>query len=131
MRRRRRLRVTPQDLRALRGPVASGDYVGIWKVDGGTVWRAGVQSNGTATPTTDTDSTVTAGGSSYQRLRIKVTCETATRAIAEFEVDGVNIDTVHFSYASATEMQLVAGVKNGGGNAETLNVDYLGYEARR
>lgn len=113
------------------GPKATGDYVGIWKVDGGTKWYCGAQSNGTATPATDTVSTVTAGGSSYQRLKIKVSCETSTRAIAEFEVDGQNIGTIHFDYASATEMQLMFGVKNGDGNAETLNVDYVGYDVLR
>jgi len=113
------------------GPRASGDYAAIWKVDGGTVWRAGVQSNGTQKPTTDTDSEVTAGGSSYQRLRVKVVCETSTRAYAEFSVDGVNIATSLFDYASATEMQLVLGVKSGGANAETLNVDRLNYAVLR
>ena len=113
------------------GPKATGDYIAIWKVDGGTKWYCGCQSNGTATPTTDTISTVTAGGSSYQRLKIKVSCETSTRAIAEFEVDGQNIGTIHFSYASATEMQLCLGVKNGSASAETLNVDYFGYEVLR
>ena len=113
------------------GPRATGDYVAMWKVDGGTVWRAGVQSNGTQKPTTDTDSEVTAGGSSYQRLRVKVVCETSTRAYAEFSVDGVNIATTHFDYASATEMQLVLGVKSGGANAETLNVDRLNYAVLR
>jgi hypothetical protein len=113
------------------GPKATGDYALIWKIDGGTVWRCGVQSNGTATPTTDADSTVTAGGTSYQRLMIKITCETSTRAIAEFFVDGENIGTHHFTYTSATEMAVVAGVKNGGAHAETLNLDYFGYEAVR
>ena len=113
------------------GPKATGDYVGIWKVDGGTKWYCGAQSNGTATPTTDTVSTVTAGGSSYQRLMVKVICETSTRAIAEFSVDGQNIGTVHFAYASATEMQLMVGVKNGSANAETLNVDWMDYAVLR
>jgi len=113
------------------GPRVTGDYVAIWKVDGSTVWRAGVQSNGTQKPTTDTDSEVTAGGSSYQTLRIKVSCETSAKAIAEFEVDGQNIATIHFDYASATEMQLFAGAKDGSGNAETLNIDLFGFEAVR
>jgi len=113
------------------GPRASGDYVCLWKVDGGTVWRAGVQSNGTQTPTTDEDSDETAGGSSYQRLKIKVVCTSSTEAFAEFWVDTVNVATIHFTYASATEMQLMCGVKNGGGNAETLNVDYMGYADNR
>lgn len=113
------------------GPRAAGDYVAMWKVDGSTVWRAGVQSNGTQLPTIDVDSEVTAGGASYQRLRIKVVCETTTRAWAEFTVDGVCVALVHFDYASATEMQLVVGVKSGSGNAETLNVDWMQYAVVR
>lgn len=113
------------------GPRATGDYVAIWKVDGGTKWRVGAQSNGTQTPTTDADSDVTAGGTSHQWLRCKVTCETATRAYAEFEIAGVNIACIHFDYASATEMQLFAGCKNGGANAETLVIDGMGYASLR
>lgn len=113
------------------GPKATGDYVAFWKVDGGTKWYAGVQSNGTATPSADTVTVATAGGSAYQRLRILVTCVSATEAVAEFEVDGVNVATIHFTYASATEMQLVLGVKNGGANAETLNVDTFGFDSLR
>jgi len=113
------------------GPRATGDYVAMWKVDGGTKWYAGVQSNNTQTPTVDTVSEVTAGGSAYQRLWIKVTCESSTRAVAEFCVDGTIIATLHFAYTSATEMQMFVGVKNGGANAQALNVDYMGYAQLR
>jgi hypothetical protein len=123
------------------GPKATGDYACIWKIDGGTKWYCGVQSNGTATPTTDTLGSktpagmtpvnVTAGGTAYQRLTVKVRCESSTAAVAEFYVDGVNIGTINFAYASATEMQVFVGVKDGGANAETLNVDYLGARSVR
>ena len=118
------------------GPQATGDYALIWKVDGGTQWLCGVQSNGTQTPTTDavgsiypagmTPVGVTAGGSTAQRLTVKVVCESSTAAVAEFYVDGQCIGNLHFTYASATEMALVVGVKNGSANAETLNIKYLG-----
>jgi hypothetical protein len=107
------------------GPQATGDYVGFWKIDGGTKWRCGAQSNGTATPTTDVDTDATAGGSSYQTLRVEVDVVSSTEAIGKFWIDGVNVQTTHFAYASATEMAFAVGIKNGGANAETLNADYL------
>jgi hypothetical protein len=113
------------------GPKSTGDYALIWKIDGSTVWRAGVQSNGTATPTTDTDSVITAGGGVYQVLRIEVYPETSTAGYACFYVDGVQIAIIHFTYASATEMQLVLGIKAGGANAETVYVDYAGGDQLR
>jgi hypothetical protein len=113
------------------GPRATGDYVAIWKVDGSTKWRAGVQSNGTQIPAADTDSLVTAGGAAHQHLQVKVNCVSATEAVAEFWVDGSNIATIHFAYASATEMQLFVGMKNGGAHAETLRVDTKGYRQLR
>ena len=113
------------------GPRASGDYVALWKVDGGTEYYAGVQANGTAYPTADTLTDTTAGGTSYQKLKIKVSCYSSTQGVAEFWVDETNVATHHFTYASATEMQLFAGVKNGSANAETLNVDWLAYNDNR
>ena len=102
----------------------------IYKVDGGTVWRC-VTSNGSSQSVTI--STKTAGGSSYQRLRIELR-----------EVDGTNMEVTFFvddqplldsnyrrpikhnvAIASATEMQVGCGVKNGSTNLETLNVDYI------
>ncbi len=115
------------------GPRASGDYVALWKIDGGTQYYAGVQANGTAKPTVDAlgDPLTTAGGSSYQKLKVKVVCSSSTQGFAMFWVDEQHIATIHFTYASATEMQLMVGIKNGGANAETLNVDALGYVDNR
>ena len=115
------------------GPRVTGDYVAMWKVDGGTQWYAGVQSNGTQLPTNDTlvEPKVTAGGGTYERLKIKVVCESSTKAWAEFWRNGANVETIHFDYASATEMQLFCGVKNGGSNAETLSVDLFGFGDNR
>lgn len=108
------------------GLQATGDYVAIWKIDGGTKWRCGVQANGTPNPTTDVDTETTAGGSSYQTLRVEVEVTSSTEGVAKFWVDGVNIQTTHFAYASATEMAAMLGVKNGSANRETLNIDDLG-----
>jgi|GEM_PF-3259505 len=113
------------------GPIVTGDYVALWKIDGGTKWYAGVQSNGTEVPDSDTLTDVTAGGSSYQQLKIKCNCYSSTRGFAEFWVDQKNVATYDFAYASATDMQLVVGIKNGSANAETLNVDFLGFADNR
>lgn len=114
------------------GMKASFSGACIYKVDGGTVWKC-VTSNGT-TQTVST-STKTAGGSAYQRLRIE--CR---------EVDGTNMEVTFFvddqplldsqfrrpikhnvAIASATEMQVGAGIKNGADTtAEQLNIDYIG-----
>jgi len=113
------------------GPQATGDYVLLWKIDGGTKWYAGVQSNGTATPTVDTLTTATAGKTAYQRLRVQVITESSTKAVAYFYVDGVNVSTIEFAYASATEMALVLGIKAGGSSAEILYVDSIDYGGLR
>ena len=102
----------------------------IYKVDGGTVWKC-ITSNSTSQ--TVSTSLTTAGGSSYQRLRIEAR-----------DVDGVNMEVTFFvddkplldatsrkpikhnvALASATEMQVGAGAKNGDTNLETLNIDYI------
>lgn len=114
------------------GPKATGDYIAIWKVDGQTCWYCGTQSNGTALPTADTITTVTAGhASTYRTLKIEVDCISSTEAVAKFAIDDVEVQSTRFTYASATEMQLMVGAKAGGSNTETLNVDYLGFEQIR
>jgi hypothetical protein len=49
----------------------------------------------------------------------------ATNAYVSFSVDGVLCAQHDYIFTSATEMQLAFGVKNGGANNETLNVDYV------
>lgn len=107
----------------------------IYKIDGGTVWRAVSENNGTAT---DTVSTTTAGGASYQWLEIE-----------GVEVDGSNFEITFFvdgqplrdsnnkavkhtlALASSTQMDLGAYVKAGDVNSETLNVDCMYWAVRR
>lgn len=115
------------------GPKATGDYIGFWKVDGGTQWYVGCQSNGTATPSADTLAVplTTAASSDYVKLHIEVVCTSSTQAQATFSVDGVVVGSIHFAYASATEMQLGFGLKNGDTNAETAYIDYLAYAVNR
>lgn len=112
------------------GLKVSGDTIGIYKVDGGTVWRCVSAVNGTST---DTVSTTTAGGSAYQVLEIEVVDFTGTQMKVIYKVDGLPLKdsndteiTHTIAVASSTEMQLFVGVKNGDTNLETLNVDYMG-----
>lgn len=111
------------------GLKATFDGAVIYKVDGGTVWRF-ITSNGTTR--TDSVSTTTAGGSAYQVLEIETRHQSATEVSLIPKVDGVQLKDSNGNliehkvlYASATEMQAFAGVKNGGANEETLNVDYI------
>lgn len=108
----------------------------IYKVDGGTKWKF-TSSMGT-TQSTNTSS-LTAGGSSYQKVRVTVECPTSTEVVITPYVDDVKlIDGTtglaishRLTISSSTEMQLCAGVKNGDTNLETLLVDYLGAWQRR
>lgn len=118
------------------GPKVSGSTFVIYKVDGGTVWKAASYVNGSGQVST---STKTAGGSAYQRLSIEIVEDTSTHGRAIYKVDGQplidstsGLPIVHrFAYASATEMNLFVGVKNGDTNLETLSVDWIcGFQKR-
>jgi hypothetical protein len=111
------------------GPKVSGSTLAIYKVDGGTVWKCVSSTNGTSTVST---STTTAGGSSYQELQIILKHHDSTYMEATFKCDGKWLKDSNdlvirhlVTIASATEMQVFVGVKNGGANLETLNVDYI------
>lgn len=106
------------------GPKA--DYSGavLFKVDGGSVWQA---ENSLSTTQKTTETETSAGGSSYQVLRIE--CRPLTGgSLADFVffVDGVEVAKhKDQSIASATEMHLFIAAKNGSANNESLVVDYL------
>lgn len=113
------------------GLKVSGDTFGIYKVDGGTVWKCvSVVNGGTALVST---STKTAGGTDYQTLSIRIADVDGTSCEVTFFVDGAALlDSTFrrpikhtFAMASATEMQVGVGVKNGDTNLETLLVDYI------
>ena len=104
------------------GPKASYSGAVFFKVDGGTVWQCETSNAGTQTTTV---TTVTAGGSAKQHLRIEITKSSSTHAKVAFWIDGVNVANHTVAYASITDVQLVAAVKNGGDNLETLNVFVL------
>ncbi len=114
----------------------TGSSIAIYKVDGGTVWKCETTVNSVQTVST---STTSAGGSSYQLLEIEVVDHNSTQIEVSFKVDGKylvdstsGLRIVHrVAFASATEMAMFAGVKNGGANLETLNVDYWYAVTRR
>lgn len=111
------------------GMRTTGDVLGIYKVDGSTVWKTISQVNGTAVTNT---SVTTAGGSSYQKLEVEVVDHDTTAGYATFKCNGDYLKDSNglvirhrVPYASSTEMQVGFGVKNGDTNLETLNVDYV------
>jgi hypothetical protein len=115
------------------GPPASYSGATFFKVDGGTVWQCETSVTTTQTTTELTAANVnnlakravTAGGAAYQTLRIEYMPYSATNAYVTFFVDGVAVAQHDYVFTSATEMQIGLGVKNGGANLETLNVDYV------
>lgn len=107
----------------------------IYKLDGGTVWRCNSENNGVST---DTVSTKTAGGSSYQTLEIVGRAVDGTNYELTFFCDGEPLrDSLgrpimhRLAYASATNMDFGVYLKTGGAQTETLNVDYLAWEVVR
>lgn len=102
----------------------------IYKVDGGLVWKF-ITSLG-ATQTISTSTTLSTS-SSYQVLRIEVNPINSTQAEAIPYVNGVQLRDANdkpikhtFTYTSATEMQVGAGIKNGADTtAEALLIDYI------
>lgn len=109
---------------------ASGSIAAIYKLDGGTVWRCHTANNSVAT---DTVSTTTAGGASYQELEIIVNDWDGVSQQVSFKVDGTylkdtngNIIRHVVAVASATEMNFGIYCKTGGGaGGETLRADWL------
>ena len=68
----------------------------------------------------------TAGGASYQVLRLEFLPYSTTNAYVNFYIDGKQVAQHDFVYTSATEMQICLGLKNGAvTTVETLNVDYV------
>lgn len=107
------------------GPKASYSGAVFYKVDGGTAWQAEVSIGGTQTAVTLSTDTFPGDGT-YQKLGILfLPGSGATDGTVKFFLDGVEVGSAtSFNYTSATEMELVLAVKNGGANLETLLVDY-------
>jgi len=109
---------------------ASGSVFMIYKLDGATVWRCHSRNG---SDSTDTASTVTAGGSTAQILEIFINDFSTTQCSVCFKVDGYYLTDsdgrriVHrVAYASNTEMNFGIYVKSGGGaGGETLDCDWV------
>lgn len=117
------------------GMRASGSLAAIYKVDGGTVWKTCSQISSTQNIST---STKTAGGSTYQVLRIDVMPVSSTIAEVTYFVDdvqlllstgrpGQNLIKDQLTYTGATEMQLFVGMKQGSTSPETVLIDYIAW----
>ena len=119
------------------GLKTSGNWFSIFKVDGETVWRANCRnSSDTGSGSAlGTKSLTPAGGSAYQCLEIFIDYDGGTNVVVSYKVDGNYLRDAASSLnqvirhrlpiTSSTEMQAFFGVKNGGANLETLNVDYV------
>lgn len=103
------------------GPPSSYSGANFFKVDGGTVWQA--ETSLGSTQDTDTNCGAFTSGNWYE-LFCSIQTTSSTSATAKFYIDGSLVHTSTFTYTSATEMRFLVGVHNGGGNAETLLVDY-------
>lgn len=113
------------------GVRTTGNLFLIYKIDGGTVWRCRSR-NGTETE--DNISLTTAGGAAgtFQDLDIFIEEFSLTECVVTFQVDGAYLrdentqDVIKHKilYASATEMNFVAGyIKAGGATSETPILD--------
>jgi hypothetical protein len=112
------------------GPPSSYHGCVFYKVDGGTKWIFETSMGATqVTNTTD----ATAGGSAYQRLTIEVKENGGYIEVTPY-IDGVQCrdntsgDLIHHrvAIASATEMQVCIGMKNGADTTnEGLLIDYV------
>lgn len=127
------------------GMKASFDGAVFYKADGETLWRV---KSSNATAATDTITEVTAGGSSYQTLAIEVVPQNDGTAEVSYWIDptgGIDLKQCRangahpatpaikhtVTLASQTEIAVAVGLKNGGANSETLNVDLIVVEQRR
>lgn len=121
------------------GPKTSFSGALIYKVDGGTAWKCVSSKSTTQTIST---STITAGGSSYQKLRIEIRpSQSGSVAEVTFWVnDQQLLDSAvskptpikhNVTYTSAAQMQLGLYIKAGSANSETLLCDYIGAELLR
>ena len=112
------------------GVRTSGSLAVIYKIDGGTVWRCANRDNDGAE---DTVSTTTAGGTSFQTLRIEILDNGTLPATVVYYVDDVALVDANgivikhqFTLTSSTEMNLGLYVKAGGANSEVVLCDYMG-----
>lgn len=115
------------------GPRTTGSIFGIYKIDGGTVWRCITRNGSDYTDTVCVQtSDMTAG--EYADLEIYIRESTSTHCVVTFKVNGdylrdntswANPVEHRVAYASLTEMHFVAlYAKAGSANSETPYVDW-------
>lgn len=112
------------------GLKVSGSTLGIYKVDGGAVWRCVSSCNGTSTVSTSTTAAVAA--TNYV-LEIDCVDWDGVSMEVSFKVDGAYLKDSNgavirhtVAIASSTEMQVFAGAKLGAAtNNDTTSVDYI------
>jgi hypothetical protein len=118
------------------GPKSSFSGFGFYKVDGGTRWQA-IASVGTGRTTVDLTAALSINGvaqtvdTSFHVFRIEFMPYNSTNAKVDFFIDEAHVASIDLVYTSATEMQVVAVVKNGGANPEVATIDYIGCFQKR
>lgn len=114
------------------GPKTSGTTLAFFKKDGGLNWWVHVSLSTTQqsvelNAANSLDKTAHVGsGSAKQRLRIEFQPKNSTQADVEFYIDGILVYKISdWVFTSATDMQAVAGVKDGdAGDEVTLSMFY-------
>lgn len=112
------------------GVRVTGNAIGIYKIDGGTVWRC-VTRWGSTTSVLDSVSTTTAGSASYQTLAVSIkdggaagTSTVGFYVNGDLLKDSSGNPIIHyFANSGATEMQFGAFIKQGSATPETLTID--------
>lgn len=121
--------------------ITATDALLIYKVDGGTKWKAHSEINGAANrgghgsssaPTALTQSETTAGGTAAQTLRMEAIPVSGTVYEVRYYVDGVALKDANgiiiqhgIELGTATDMDLGVYLKTGGAQTETVFVDYI------
>ena len=121
------------------GPAASYSGAVFFSVDGDTTWRV-ENSVSTTQKTTELDADGSLDGvaktsgtaADYQTLRIELRPHSSTLMDVLFWIDGILVAKhKDQTYTNFTDAEVVFGVKNGGANNQTLNVDYVFAYQRR
>ncbi len=111
------------------GPATSFSGFGIFKVDGGTVWKTIVSNGSTQSIQTSTN---TSTSTAAQVLRIEVQPINTTQCEATFYLNGVPlVDSNNkpiketMTFTSIAAMQAGVYLKAGGSGGEVVTVDYV------
>jgi hypothetical protein len=110
------------------GPAASFDGAVFYKLDGGSVWRF-LTSN--AASQNDASNVGSFSDGNFQSLAFHYDPNDGVTAKVTPYVDGVAKPPLNLTISGLEEMNIVFGVKNGGANAETLQVDYVSVTQER